>query len=533
MRLRGLLAIALVGGLLAVTSAQAQKLMPPQSPLYHDISPPLGKIKPIRIETKGPRRENVVHRLTLIGTKGVQNDPVVQRSASNPLPIVAESFEGLGQGLKYDSNVAPPDATGAVGNSYFIEWVNQAFVIFKKKDATVVYGPADGNTLWSGFAPRTNPAHACAETNDGDPIVLYDRIDGRWLLSQFSFSEGRPYLQCVAVSTSSDPLGTYARYAYSFDNFNDYGKFGVWPDGYYASFNMFASSDRNAPGRGAQACAFDRIKMLAGQEAQMICFGLGQTGLLPADLDGRNLPPKGLAAPNYFVSLGVQRLNYWKFHVDWKAPAHSTMIGPDDVGHVPAFVAACTDQTCQVVPQMGSNSLLDTLGDRLMYRLAYRNFGNHEALVVNHAVRVPGPENQNAGVIAFRWYEIRPSGTGLSVHQSGTFRPSGVSRWMASIAMDKAGDMAIGYSSSAPNTYPSAFYTGQVAAASNSPSLGQEYRIQAGEGAQTGERWGDYTTMAVDPADDCTFWFVSEYLTKNNANIWHTRVSRLRFKECL
>src|SRR5260370_4459855 len=186
----------------------------------------------------------------------------------------------------------------------------------------------------------------------------------------------------------------------------------------------------------------------------MVCFALTMTGLLPADLDGENLPPQGATAPNYFLSMGVNRLNYWKFHVDWTSPEHSTMTGPDDVSAVTSFVSGCSESTCELVPQKDSGALLDTLGDRLMYRLSYRNFGDHEVLVVNHAVRVPGPENRNTGVTAFRWYEIRPLGDGLKVHQSGTFRPTGASRWMSSIAMDKAGDVANGYSTSALHVYP-------------------------------------------------------------------------------
>jgi hypothetical protein len=518
-------------GLAAAGPARAQQLMQPQNSLYHDISPPLGQNKPVIIETKGPRRENVVHRLPLIETKGGQQDPVVQLNANRALPIEATNFEGLGKGMKYDSNVAPPDTTGATGKDFFIEWVNDAFIIIKKDTNQVVYGPADGNTIWARFAPD-NPARACAETNDGDPIVLYDRLADRWILSQFSYSHGRPYLQCIAVSTSSDPLGTYARYAYSFDNFNDYGKIGVWPDGYYATFNMFASPAPGSQSRGSQACAFDRLKMLVGQEAQMVCFKLAMTGLLPADLDGSNLPPLGAAAPNYFLSMGVNSLSYWKFHADWNPPGHPTMTGPDDVSGVAAFVSACNATTCELVPQKGSQALLDTMGDRLMYRLSYRNLGGQEVLLVNHSVQVPGPGNQNAGVTAFRWYKIRASAGRLKVEESGTFRPTAVSRWMASMAMDKVGDIAIGYSASALDSYPSAFYTGFVAGETDPMLLGREYPIQAGTGAQSGDRWGDYTTMSVDPSDDCTFWFVSQYLKEEDASTWHTRISRLRFRNC-
>jgi len=512
-------------------SASTQQLLPPQSPTYHDVSSvALKQIPPVLPETKGRRRENIVHRLPYVETKGVQKDPVVQRSATRKLPIVAGSFEGLGQGMAYDPNVAPPDTTGAVGRDYFIEWVNDAFVILKKDTGEKIYGPTVGNTFWHKFAPPDNPAHACEDTNDGDPIVVYDRFANRWVVSQFSHSDGRPYLQCIAVSMSSDPLGTYARYAYQFPNFNDYGKMGVWPDGYYASFNMFASPEPNSEGKGAEACAFDRASMLAGKDAKMVCFAITQSGLLPADVDGSLEPPA--RSPNYFLSLASGRLNYWRFHVDWSSPQHSTMAGPDDIGGVLSFVGACTPDTCEIVPQRSSKALLDTLGDRLMYRLAYRNFGDHQALVVNHAVRVPGAENGNLGVTSFRWYEIRVSSHGLNVQQSGTFRPNGISRWMGSMAMDKVGDIGIGYSTSSASDYPSVYFTGRLSNDSDPLSLGQEYQIRSGEGSQTSDRWGDYSTMSVDPTDDCTFWFVSQYLKKEDANKWHTNISHLRFGVC-
>jgi hypothetical protein len=360
--------------------------------------------------------------------------------------------------------------------------------------------------------------------------VLYDRLSDRWILSQFAHSEGAPYLQCIAVSTTDDPLGTYSRYAFKFNYFNDYGKLAVWPDGYYATFNMFSGTARDAPPRGSEACVFDRVSMLNGRNARMVCFAVKETGLLAADMDGNRLPPA--SSPEYFLGLGTNRLNYWKFHVDWSNTKNSTMSLPLDVSGVPSFVSGCTVDTCDFVPQKDSDSMLDTMGDRLMYRLAYRNFGDHEALVVNHSVRVPGPENQNAGVFAFRWYEIRPFQASLKVQQRGTFRPSGISRWMASMAMDKLGNIAIGYSASGPDEYPSAYYTGRLANETDPNPLGQEKRLWAGSGSQTSDSWGDYTTMTVDPVDDCTLWFVSQYLQKEDANIWHTRISTLRFQGC-
>jgi hypothetical protein len=516
---------------MAGTVLYGQTPLPVQSAVYHDVSKtPLRETKAVIPETKGTRRENIVHPLPYLETKGTAKDPVIQDSASADFPIELGGFEGLGYGMHYDAGVAPPDTTGTAGKEYFVEWVNAAFVIVKKDTGKPVYGPAAGNTFWKGFAPVDNPAHACEDTNDGDPMVLYDRMDDRWFVSQFAYSDGPPYLQCIAVSTSADPLGTYARYAYTFKGFNDYGKMGMWPDGYYASFNIFASPARTAPFHGGQACVFERAKMLEGQDARMMCFALAQGGLLPGDMDGKIPPAKG--TPNYFLSLGAGNLNYWKFHVDWTNAERSTMDGPDDVAQVPSFVNACNPKTCALVPQPSSKSLLDILGDRLMFRLAYRNFGDHEMLVVNHAVRVPNPKDKNAGVTAFRWYQIVPSSRGLTVHQSGTFRPSEASRWMASMAMDKTGNTAVGYNKSSGSEFPSVYVSGRLAGEGSPGTLAKERLMQGGGASQTGFRWGDYTTMSIDPVDDCSFWFVAEYLKKEDGDKWHTYISHFRVPTC-
>jgi hypothetical protein len=532
---------AVMGVCLAFTLRLPGRAQQPivRSPLFYDISKPLGQLIPIRIERKGPRRENVVHHLRLLQTKGALEDPVVQSAATRTLPLEIAGFEGLGQGLKYESPVSPPDTTGAAGRRHFIEWVNTAFIVFDKDTQKPVYGPADGKTLWSGFAAtetnksKPNSARSCAATNDGDPIVIYDRLADRWILSQFSFSQGPPYLQCIAVSMTSDPLGRYARYAYSFDAFNDYGKLGVWPNAYYATFNMFESPALDAPAKGAQVCAFDRRKMLAGESATMVCFKLPQQGLLPADLDGTVLPPEGANAPGYFLALGVNRLDFWTMRPVWSAPKKSTLLGPREVAKVRPFVSACNDKTCEIIPQKHSTTLLDSLGERLMYRLAYRNLGDHQAFVVNHAVQVPGTQNQNQGVTAFRWYELRPSAGNLIVHDTGTYRPNALSRWMASIAMDKVGNIAVAYSVSASDAYPSARVTGRLADDKETDQpFGQEYSLAEGASSQSDARWGDYTTMSLDPVDDCTFWFVSEYLANDDPLNWHTHISRLKFKAC-
>jgi Bacterial Ig domain/Transmembrane protein 131-like N-terminal len=263
--------------------------------------------------------------------------------------------------------------------------------------------------------------------------------------------------------------------------------------------------------------------MLAGQSATQVCFQLSAAvgGLLPADLDGTTTPPAG--SPDYMLYYGTNSLNLYKFHVDFNTPANSTFTGPTVI-NVAAFNALCGGGIC--VPQPGTSNWLDSLADRLMFRLAYRNFGTHESLVVNHSVAVSG----GGGV---RWYEIQnPSGT-PTVAQQGTFAPDSTYRWMGSVAMDQAGDIAVGYSKSSSTAYPSIAIAGRVP---NDPSgtLEAETAVVSGTGSQTGTltRWGDYSAMTVDPTDDCTFWYTTEYIKSNGTFNWNTRIVSFKFPAC-
>ncbi len=270
----------------------------------------------------------------------------------------------------------------------------------------------------------------------------------------------------------------------------------------------------------------DRAKMLTGAAATQQCFQLSTTygGLLPAYLDGATLPPAG--APNYSVAFNDVSLNsllLWKFHVDWTTPANTTFTGPTSIP-VTAFSPACSGGTC--IPQSGTTQRLDSLADRLMYRLAYRNFGSHESLVVNHAVT-------SGGVSGVRWYEVSSPGGTPSVFQQATYQPDATYRWMGSIAQDKSGNMLLGYSASSSSLSPAARVTGRLATdAAN--TMQSETSIIAGGGSQTGglNRWGDYSSMAIDPSDDCTFWFTTEYLKSSGSFNWSTRIASYKFSSC-
>ncbi len=483
--------------------------------IKHDVSPPLRDIVPIP-PPEGPQRVIPLLIPHPPRISKVQPDPALQTSIG---PLVATSsglnFLGVGVGLgSFTDCCAPPDTNGAVGANQFVQWVNLSFAVFDKTGA-LKYGPAAGNTLWSGFGGQ------CEAHNDGDPIAQYDKAAGRWVLAQPVFES--PYTYCIAVSTTSDATGSYNRYQFSEPNFPDYPKLGIWPDAYYASFNMFSGSSFV----GARACAFDRTAMLGGTAANQECFQLSSSfaSLLPSDLDGATAPPA--SEPDFYLNFGTNSLNLWKFHVDFTTPANSTFTGPTSIS-VTSFSEACNGGTC--IPQGGTKNKLDSLGDRLMYRLAYRNFVGHESLVVNHSVN-PG----NGAASGVRWYEIQsPAGT-PTIFQQGTFSPDTTSRWMGSIAMDKAGDIALGYSVSSSSIHPGIRFTGRVP--TDAPGVMEsENTIFNGGGSQLSNfglhRWGDYSSISVDPVDDCSFWYTTEYLQSSGDFNWSTRIASFKFTGC-
>jgi len=457
-------------------------------------------------------------------------DSLADKSVGAPSALAEIKAATNGTPIDPAARVAPPDTTGDVGPNHYVQWVNLRYSIYTlTRDATnnitafnLVPGfPKQGNVVWSGFGGR------CQSDNDGDPIVQYDQLADRWILTQFAVS-GTPYTQCVAVSTSPDPTGTYFRYAFSYSrNFNDYPKMGVWPDAYYITYNMFRNG---ASFVGNQVCALERAQMLVGGVARQACASTSTShhSLEPADLEGTTLPPAG--SPNFLMSLTSTSVNFWRFAVNWAAGT-GTLTGPTAVSGVAAYSRACGGGVC--IPQPGTTNQLDSLADRLMYRLSYRNLGTREALVINHSV------TSGSGV-GIRWYELT-NATGQTLasaapvlRQQGTFAPTNDFRWMGSAAMDKTGGIAVGYNISSSSVVPSIRYAYR-GPADPLGTLGNETTILVGSGIQTSTltRWGDYSTISVDPVDGCTMIFTSQFQPANGNFNWNTYIHSFKLSTCL
>jgi hypothetical protein len=495
---------------------------------YTDITPPLRHMKLIRIKkSKKEPDEEIPNR---IGMKEFNNrvthpflleeDPVWQKQDGTYIPANATPIQNF-EGINNLSALYPPDTQGDVGPDNYIQVVNSNFAIYSKT-GTVLLGPAALSTIFAGIPAPWNG------TNNGDPVVLYDQATDRWIISQFSLPAGN-YAELVAVSQTSDPTGAWYRYVFPFGNkMPDYPKFGIWPDGYYLSFNQFI----NGVWAGVGACALERTKMLTGDpNARIVYFDLGPTSdpvsMLPSDWDGITPPLAG--EPNYFTyfndwsSPTEDYLKIWQFHVDWTTTSNSTFSEAYSLVTAPFNSQICTAVRGRCIPQPGTSIKLESLSDRLMYRLQYRNFTNYRTMVTNHTVNIDG--NGRAGI---RWYELRNTDGAWTIFQQGTYSPDASERWLGSVAMNANGDIALGYSLSNSTTiYPSIRYTGRRATDPPGEMTMAEQTIMDGTGNQTGTacRWGDYSCMSVDASDDQTFWFTTEYIQTSGNAIWQTRIA--------
>ena len=480
------------------------------------------------------------------------------QSLSGPLigVTVGLSFDGVGENKTNNCpnvagfTVAPPDTNGAVGDTQFVQWVNVCYAVFDKATGALIAGPFPGNHFWAGFNPL------CETPNDGDIIIQWDKANHVWVAFQnffgprtfFSRRGTGPYGTCVAVSQTADATGSYNRYMFRQPGFPDYPKWGLTPDVYYQTQNDFGPAGKSFV--GVNVCAYDGAAMRAGTAAKQICIlddsngTLFDDSMLPADNDyasspGETPPQEVLlgSIDNFFP--GDTHVYEYVFTVSFEGKGSATLAGVNGSMpiSVPGFnLALCAPAgflTLACVPQPGVTDLLDTLGDRLMYRLAHFDDGATHHFLVTHSVN-------NSTAVAARWYEFQAPDTSpaaLVLSQSGNTPDDGKYRWMGSVARDKYGDIALGYSrsSAAAGDYPSLYLSGQTAGEA-AGTTDSETLVFAGSGSQsdTGGRWGDYSSMALDGVDSCTFWYTNEYYPATASFAWNTRIAgQIRFPSCL
>ncbi len=551
---------ALLLALLCLPAAQAWASGPQSSQAVRfGVTPPLSSLPP-DVAEKPPdasddetkANPNKIVRFETGDPDAVSLDPVVQTAAPpSALDPPLASFEGLNSADNFAAfgfRLSPPDTDGDVGPNHYVQIINLLFRVFDKAGNPLT-APLKVSTIFAALGPP------CGARDDGDPIALYDPLADRWLISQFCTVADPFNHQVIAISQTPDPSGAYFLYDFMMPNnkFNDYPKFGVWTDAYYMTDNQF--NQAGTAFLGAGAFAFDRAKMLAGDPtASYVYFDIENGnvnigGVLPADIDGLTPPPLG--APglfSYFTAdeFGdpIDGLRIWEFVPDFATPASSTFT---ELPESPIAVATFDPRSpsgrddIEQPPPASSSSFLDSIADRLMFRLAYRNFGTHESLVVNHTVNVSGvapttPANHRAGV---RYYELRrPIAGAFSVNEQATFAPDTDNRWMGSAAMDNDGNLAVGYSVSSLTTPPAIRYAARLATDPPNGLFQGEASIIAGSGVQTntGSRWGDYSALSVDPVDDCTFWYTQEYYTAASQATstvgWLTRIANFVLPSC-
>ncbi len=459
----------------------------------------------LRIPKPAPKRDPLLgfqSRMAAVGMLRAFDPPVL-------------NFEGQGF-----NGVNPPDMVGDVGTRYYIQAINAPdgarYAIYRKSDGALEAGPF----LMSDLG---------GPTGLGDPIVLYDHLADRWLLSEFGADDN---LLIVYISRTNDPIsGGWFGYQFPTPHFPDYPKYGVWPDAYYVTTN---ESD------GPAIYALDRAEMLDGDPARLQRFlapelnGFGFQALTPCDLDGP-APPAG--SPHYLLrhhddevhNVGANDptqdfLDLYEFRVDWTEPANSTLTGPTGIPISEFDSDLCGLVSFSCFPQQGSSIRLDPLREVIMWRVPYRNFGTHETIVGSFVTDVDGDDH--GGV---RWFELRKDSTqGWHIHQEGTYAPDGNDRWMSTIAMDGSGNIALGYNVTSVTSFPGLRYVGRLESDPMGTMPIQEQTLIAGAGANTSFRYGDYSALSIDPNDDRLFWFTGQY---NPQSRWSTRIGAFRFQD--
>jgi hypothetical protein len=493
--------------------------------------PPLAPPSDIERQINPPRHETVFDdQGQRFGTASPKIDDALALNTSpgqrTPAPSI--TFEGI-------SNIQgffPPDTEGAVGPNHYVQAVNVSFAVLDKT-GTFLAGPVDTNTLWSGFGGP------CQNDNSGDAIFLYDEEADRFVLSQFAVS-GSNQSVCFAVSQTPDPTGSYYLYEFVTPRFPDYYKVGVWND---PNNNAYFFGTNSGFQNQYDVFAIDRANMLAGNSVRPIQFFQNFYNLMmPADIDGPTGPPTGSpgvfytfrdGGESYFNNPSADSIDVYEFDVDWNTPANSTYTLVEVITPTQGLAnfnwTVCGFFVSNCIPQPGTSQGIDSASWWPMQRLVYRNFGSHETLIGAWTVDV----NSVGDRAAPRWFELRDTGAGWFIHQQGTQSPDATHRWMPSIAMDGSGNIALGYSLGDGGKFPSIFY----ATREEGDALGTlqgEVEMWAGGGSQTatGARWGDYSSMELDPSDDCTFWYTTEYLATTSPAGWQTRIGAFTIPGC-
>lgn len=476
----------------------------------------------------------------------------VEQTTQGKRPAIApiDSFDALGDGFTGREFPGARDANAngggrggidislAVGPDHIFEILNGNMAVFSKKGrkypstGKLLYGPVPNSTVFAGFGVR------CGVSNNSDSVVRYDQLADRWLIVVPVFTrppdnpEG-PYAMCYAVSATPDPLGPYYRYEFQRPLFPDYPRPAVWPDGYY---NPTSTSDNLLPEVITQKhdCIADRNRMLQGLPATEQCVVIdGGVFMLNADADGKRPPPSG--APNLMMSTGGTQLMkifeddgiyFYKVHVDWNDPSQTSVSKPRKISVAP-YHYLCDGQLSSCVPQPGTGWGLDSQGDKLIQRLVYRNFGDHESILAEHSIATAA---KGGGV---RWYEFRLNKQRDPVlFQQSTYAPDGSYRWLGSMAMDRKGNIGMGYSFGGTPEYAGQRFAARLAKDPRGQLTFHESVLAEGRASQTtGLRWEDYTTITVDPSNDCTFWFVGNYL-KSGAASSTTRIGSFIVPGC-
>lgn len=441
-------------------------------------------------------------------------------STKNALTV--RVLEGLGKGYpNYQVSAITPDTIGSVGMTQYVQWVNSDINIITKSTGKAVAGfPKPGNVVWTGFGGE------CEKRNVGNGIVKYDQLAGRWVLTQFAYGDvfSGPFYQCVAISQTEDASGAYDRYAFQFDSLVEKPKLGLWIDAYYMTFNM-----KGPFTYGPRLCALDRTKMLNNQPATMQCRQFGPSDstvqLLPADLDGKKVPPYN--TPGYFINwkevdASTRMIQLFRFYVDFTDSFNSVLADPILIRDARASLPLNAVQP-------NTNFRLDTHGESFMSRLAYREFGPYGSLLATETV---SDGTYYPGFV--RWFEFRlnhPSSI-PSLYQTSDIKPDSRYRFLGSLAMDKLRNMALAYSTSSTSIYPSIELSYRYY---NDPinSLPQSQALVTGSGAQTNHsKWNTYSSMAVDPVDDCTFWYTNAYLKESGTLNWRTAIVNFKLPNC-